>query len=171
MLAFGDSLTEGLGAGPGQSYPEVLAELSGLRVINAGLAGELSAEGRERLPALLDHYQPALLLLCHGGNDLLQKKPEMVTDENLRAMIDEAYGRNIPVVLLGVPRPGIFLATADFYQDLATETGAAIVPDIFAQVLADRQLRADTVHPNARGYRLVAEAVHRTLRQTGALTR
>ena len=66
ILAFGDSLTFGTGANSEHSYPAELARLTGLTVINAGIPGEVTAQGVRRLPALLDRYKPQLLLLCHG---------------------------------------------------------------------------------------------------------
>ena len=71
ILAFGDSLTEGRGVNPAQSYPSVLASLSGHPVINGGVSGELSRAGRARLPGLLAEHRPALVILLEGGNDIL----------------------------------------------------------------------------------------------------
>ena len=110
ILSFGDSLTHGNGAGQTQSYPAVLQQLSGKKVINAGIPGEVTAQGRERLPNVLDEHSPDLLILCHGGNDMLRQKNGKAMQENLRAMIQEAKSRNIPVVLISVPRPTIFLS-------------------------------------------------------------
>ena len=67
MLAFGDSLTAGFGAAAQQSYPEVLENLALLNIINAGVSGELSAAGLQRLPALLAQHQPKLVIICHAG--------------------------------------------------------------------------------------------------------
>ncbi|MEJ2415039.1 MAG: GDSL-type esterase/lipase family protein, partial [Sulfurimonas sp.] len=74
ILAFGDSLTAGYGASKGQDYPAHLQRLSGIKVINAGISGEVSADGLKRLPELLQEYKPQLVILCHGGNDILRKK-------------------------------------------------------------------------------------------------
>ena len=99
ILAFGDSLTFGTGANSEHSYPAELARLTGLTVINAGIPGEVTAQGVRRLPALLDRYKPQLLLLCHGGNDLLRKTGTAVTRDNIEKMITAADQRNIPTLL------------------------------------------------------------------------
>src|SRR5664279_4805390 len=87
VLAFGDSLTFGTGAGAGESWPAVLERSTGLKVVNAGLPGETSAQGLERLPDTLDEVKPKLLILCHGGNDFLQKLDDGAVASNVRAMI------------------------------------------------------------------------------------
>ena len=169
ILSFGDSLTRGRGARDEESYPAVLAQLSGRRVINAGVSGELSGEGLSRLPGLLERHQPALLILCHGGNDILRKMDLASMGTNLRRMIDLATSRGIPVVLLGVPRPGIFLSTAEIYDEIAEATGVVYIDDLMADVLGDSSLKSDTVHPNKDGYRRIAEAIHEVLVEHGAI--
>src|SRR3990172_12037168 len=118
ILAFGDSLTNGTGANAEESYPAVLAELSGRQVINEGVPGEVSADGLRRLPGVLEEYQPRLLILCPGGNDFLQQMDMVGMEANVRGMIRLAQDQNIPVVLLGVPRPGLFLASAEVYKNI-----------------------------------------------------
>ena len=87
VLAFGDSLTFGSGALADESYPAVLATRIGREVIRSGVPGELSAKGLERLPAELARHRPALVILCHGANDLLRKRPVGALTENLTRMI------------------------------------------------------------------------------------
>ncbi len=169
VLAFGDSLTFGTGASPGQSYPARLAILSGRKVINAGRPGELSAEGLKRLPELIEKYQPQLLILCHGGNDLLRRLNPAKTEANLRAMVLLAREQNISVLLIGVPRPGLFLNAADFYSKLATELDLPLEAESLPELLGDNRYKSDLTHPNAAGYQRLAEAIYGILKSTGAL--
>ena len=159
ILAFGDSLTHGTGAPVGQSYPDVLASLLGRKVINAGVPGEISADGRERLPATLESYQPDLLILCHGGNDFLRRLDRDITTGNLQAMIEQAKARGVDVVLIGVPQFGFVLDPPKFYAELAEQHHTPYEGEILADLLSDRSLKSDTIHPNADGDRLLAEAV------------
>ncbi|MFT7460578.1 MAG: acyl-CoA thioesterase-1 [Planctomycetota bacterium] len=169
ILAFGDSLTHGNGAKPEESYPAVLAELSGRQVINAGNSGEESAAGLARLPALLDLHRPKLMILCHGGNDFLRKKDMGKLETNIRAMISLAKSKDIEVILLGVPKPGLFLSSAEVYGKIADSEGIVFVEDLVADVLGDNSLKSDTVHPNKAGYRIMAENIYETLKEAGAL--
>ncbi len=169
ILAFGDSLTRGTGAEPEESYPAQLSQLIGRKVINAGQPGELSAEGLKRLPAVLDRHQPALLILCHGGNDLLRRRSSERAAENLRQMIAEAQGRGIPVILIGVPAPGLWLSAAEHYAEIAEELGIPYQGEILPEILDENDLKSDMIHPNGTGYRMMAEAIAELLRQAGAV--
>jgi lysophospholipase L1-like esterase len=169
VLAFGDSLTFGTGAAPDDSYPAQLAALIGRKVVNAGVPGEVSAAGLERLPAALDEVKPALLLLCHGGNDFLRKMDEGQAAQNVRAMVRLARERNIPVVLIATPKPTLPLSVPVFYREIAAEAHVAFVEAAMKEVLSDRALKSDFAHPNANGYREIARAVQKALKQAGAL--
>lgn len=169
ILAYGDSITAGNGAPPGQNYPSLLAEKIQRTVINAGVPGEISANGLKRLPALLDKHQPALLLLCHGGNDMIRKLGKAELASNLRAMIDEAISRDISVVLIGVPKPGIFLETLDIYNQIAREYNLPVEREVVPKVLADNALKSDLIHPNASGYAMMADSIYSLLQKNGAI--
>jgi lysophospholipase L1-like esterase len=118
ILAFGDSLTYGTGAKQGEDYPTLLAKLTNLTVINAGIPGEISSKGLQRLPALLDQHNPDLFILIYGGNDILKKLPRSEQKNNLLAKIELAKTKDIEVVMLGVPNPGIFLKSAEIYEEI-----------------------------------------------------
>ena len=169
VLAFGDSLTYGTGAGRSDSYPALLESRIGRKVVNAGVPGEISSAGLERLPDAIDEAKPALLLLCHGGNDFLRRMDETRTAENLRAMIRIARDKGVPVVLLATPRPSLPPAIPEFYAAIATEMAVPYEETIMRTVLTDNRLKSDLVHPNAQGYAQVAAAVEALMRRSGAL--
>lgn len=169
VLAFGDSLTYGTGANEDESYPAQLEKLIGRRVVRSGVPGELSAHGLGRLPSQLEEHQPKLLILCEGGNDFLQRQPKEAAAENVRAMIRLAKARQIDVVLIGVPDFGITLTPAGFYADIAKEFRIPYEGDVMGKILRDSTLKSDQVHPNAQGYRLMAERLAALLKNAGAL--
>lgn len=169
ILAFGDSLTYGTGATAEESYPKVLAQLIGREVVGAGVPGETTIGGLARLPNLLEELRPKIMLLCLGGNDMLRKVDPTVTERNLRAMIDMAKQRGVAVVLIGVPRPGLFSGNAPVYETLASEYGLPIEDGVLKDVLYDNEFKSDPIHPNAKGYRRMAEAIAELLRGSGAI--
>jgi lysophospholipase L1-like esterase len=170
ILAFGDSLTYGTGASQDADYPNILSEMSGHEVINAGIPGEITRNGLKRLPALLDQLQPELLILIHGGNDLLRKIPHQQTLSNLEQMIDEAQQRNINVVMLGVPKPSLLLFdSAGIYQKIAEQQQIPIDLETMPDILSSNEFKSDTVHPNDQGYQIMAEKIFNLLVDTGAL--
>ena len=169
VLAFGDSLTFGTGASPAESYPAVLERSIGRTVVNAGVPGETSARGLERLPEVLDEVKPRLLLLCHGGNDFLQRLDEAQAAANVRAMIRLARDRGIPVVLIATPKPGLPPSVPAFYGDIAKELKVPYDDSVLRSVLLDNGLKSDMVHPNAAGYARIAAAVEKILRSSGAI--
>jgi lysophospholipase L1-like esterase len=169
VLAFGDSLTFGTGVAPTESYPSVLEKLIGRRVVNAGVPGEVTAEGRVRLVSVLDEYNPALMILCLGGNDFLRHQDETKAAENLRAMISLAQSRGVSVLLIGVPKLGLGLEVPKFYNELAKEFAIPLEGKTLKQILSKGSLKSDTIHPNAAGYTTLAESVAQLLRNSGAL--
>jgi lysophospholipase L1-like esterase len=147
----------------------VLAERTGRKVVNGGVPGEETDRGLRRLPGMLDRLQPDLLILCHGGNDILRKRAPAATEANLRRMVSLARERSIPVVMIAVPNVGLFLSPADFYEAIAEDMGVPIEDDILADLLGDNRYKSDHVHPNAAGYARLAEALQALLEGHGAL--
>ena len=169
ILAFGDSLTFGTGAPKNHDYPSFLAKITNINVINKGIPGETSSQGIKRLPDLLDDHHPELLILIHGGNDLLRKYSHEELKQNLLHMIYESQNRNIEVILLGVPKPGLFLKSANVYEEVANETNIPAEMKLLSDILGDTSLKSDIAHPNAQGYRVLAEGIYNFLKKNGAL--
>jgi len=169
ILAFGDSLTHGTGAGTEETYPAVLAGLLGREVVNAGVPGEVSAAGLKRLPELLAEYRPALVILCHGGNDFLRRLDREKLIGNLREMITLCQESGAEVLLVGVPQVGLFLSADPLYQDLAEEFTLPYEEKVLAKILSDRELKSDQIHPNGHGYALLAEKLAALIEKAGGI--
>lgn len=171
ILALGDSLLAGYGLEEGQSYParlEAALRARGInaRIANAGVSGNTSADGLQRLDFTLKAQArpPELVVICLGGNDMLRGLPPEQTRANLDAMLKELKARNIPVLLLGMlAAPNLGKDYADkfnpIYPALAGKYGAALVP-FFLQPLMDRPdlVQDDKVHPTDAGVEAMVAA-------------
>lgn len=167
VLAFGDSLTDGVG-GAGENYPQRLEHRIGRAVINVGLPGETTEQGRRRLPGVLARERPSLLILCLGLNDLLRGVPAEAIRANLVAMLEAARAAKVPTLLVAVPAPGTARAHP-LFAEAAALGGAHLDDRSMVAVLANPALKADLVHPNREGYRAMAEALEERLRREGTL--
>jgi len=168
IVAFGDSLTAGKGVAEDEAYPAVLSELTGFKVVNAGISGETTDEGLLRLESVLDKENPALLILFEGGNDILQNKDLAQTKANLDDMIAIAKEKHIQVALVGVPQKKIFSSTAELYNELADAHDLPIDNKIVASLLRKPAMKSDSVHFNSQGYRALAQAIFAMLDEGGA---
>ncbi|MDA8127484.1 MAG: arylesterase [Betaproteobacteria bacterium] len=169
IVAFGDSLTRGTGASEETAYPAVLASLTGHTIVNAGVPGDTTASGLQRLPGVLAEYRPRLVLLCLGGNDMLRQVPASMIENNLRLLVQTIRASGAEVVLIGVPEPRLFGGAPAFYARVAEDMKLPLEDDVFNQVLRDNRLKSDPIHANAAGYRVVAERLNGFLHEAGAL--
>jgi lysophospholipase L1-like esterase len=169
VLAFGDSLTFGTGASEAESYPAQLAQLIGRNVVRAGVPGEVTAHALERLPAELDEHAPRLLLLLTGGNDFLRNAGMAQAERNVREMVKLARARGVEVVLIAPPERSLTVTPPKFYARIAKEFAVPYEGGVIGEVLRNRDLKSDPIHPNARGYRLIAERIAELLRKSGAV--
>lgn len=173
VLAFGDSLFAGYGVGRENSYPTQLQSALRARginaqIANAGVSGDTTAAGLNRLKFTLDAQgqAPDLFILELGGNDLLRGLSPDETRSNLAAMLDELKQRKIPVLIMGMRAPPNYgpeyQAQFDaLYADLAREYGAQLIPFWLEAIYQDQKLfQADRIHPTEEGIgRLVAATV------------
>lgn len=171
ILAFGDSLFAGYGVEEGQSYParlEAALRARGVnaRVTNAGVSGDTTAAGLQRIEFVLDGLDapPDFAIVELGGNDLLRGISPAETRENLAAILGELQERGVPILLMGMRAPpnlgDIYVADFDaIYPDLAERYGAALVPFFLEEVYDQPNLmQMDRVHPTAEGIEAIVAA-------------
>ena len=159
VIAFGDSLTAGYGAGPGEDYPARLSALVGNTVINAGVNGDTTESALARVDADVLARQPRIVIVGLGGNDFLRRVELSATEANLRQIVRKIHDSGSMVVLLGFRFPSLGPSYEDMYERVADEEKCLLIPDLLDGILRDPALKSDEIHPNARGYALMAERV------------
>lgn len=175
VLALGDSLTAGAGVSPEQAWPALLAQRTGWQVVNGGVSGDTSAQGLQRLPALLEEHAPVLVLVTLGGNDMLRRLPQAETEENLARIIVKCKAEGARVVLVATPQPSLAgavlrnLSAPDFYREIAAAHEVPLIEDAIAEVLSDPLLKGDQIHPSAEGHAVLAGKLSVALQGLGYL--
>jgi len=163
IVAFGDSITAGYGAdGPGTTYPERLAEKIGRPVINAGVPGDTTADALARIEPMLAQ-DPWLVIVELGGNDLLHQVPIERTEANLQAIVERLLAARTVPVLIEIHGPFGGGRYADLFERLGDKYHVPVLEDALPEILSDRTLKSDEIHPNAAGYAKLAEAVSEEL--------
>jgi lysophospholipase L1-like esterase len=165
VVFFGDSITQGYGVRPEESFPALVAQSLGLPMVNAGVSGDTMGAGLARLERDVLAHRPRLVVVELGGNDFLRRIPLAETLRDLDAIVGRLVEGGAMVVLLqvqvglgGDPSLAGFRAAADRH-------GAILIPDILQGILSNADLKLDTIHPNALGHRRIAERVLPTLRR------
>jgi acyl-CoA thioesterase I len=175
IVALGDSLTAGYGLLEMQAYPALLQkkldeERYGWEVVNAGVSGDTSAAGLQRLDWTLQQPNVRVLILELGANDGLRGLPVDQLKKNLAAIIEAAEARHISVLLVGMEAPpnyGLEYAASfrQVYRDLARQYKVSFVPFMLDKVAGISTLnQADGIHPNIEGTHIVADTLWRALR-------
>ena len=163
IICFGDSLTYGTGASEGNDYPSLLAARIDLPVINAGVPGDTTADALERLDQDVLSRSPRMVLLTLGGNDLKNRVPIEKAFANLRSVVKAIQEAGALVVLGGVDIPLYGRGFGEAYEDLAEETGSVLIPNVYAGILGRRDRMSDPIHPNDRGYAIMAGHFHEAI--------
>ena len=173
-IAFlGDSVTAGYGVAAPDAFPAVVEALlrehgRAVEIVNAGVSGDTSAGGLERLDWVL-RSDPDVLVLELGANDALRGQPLPGIEDNLRAIVARAREHGAQVLLLGMDIPTSYGPAytrefAQLYERLAREEAVAIVPQFIREVGADPALmQPDGLHPTVEGHRRLAELLAPTL--------
>ena len=157
IICFGDSLTFGTGAVPGMDYPSQLSKMILKPVINAGAPGDTTASALTRLQRDVLSRSPDMVLITLGGNDLKNGVAKDVAFKNLKRIVKSIQGQGARVIIGGLRFPLRDRGFARGYKDLADQTGAVLIPDIFKDIIGNRRLMSDPIHPNGNGYKIMAQ--------------
>ena len=157
IICFGDSLTFGTGAPEKMSYPAQLSRILKRPVANAGVPGDTTASALSRLQRDVLDRSPGIVLLTLGGNDLKNRISADTAFENLKVVVERIQKTGALVVLGGISIPFWDRGFSERYRTLAEDTGAVLVENVYEGILGNRSLMSDTIHPNADGYRIMAE--------------
>ncbi len=163
IICFGDSITFGYGANPGEDYPSVLSRMVSLPVINAGVDGDTSFQALERLEADVLSRNPRLVIVEFGGNDFLQKIPKSETLNNLAKVIDRIQQQGAMVALVDISAGFFFQEYRSAFKKLAREKKAVFVPVVLTNIITNPSMKSDFFHPNARGYKMIAKRVYQAV--------
>ena len=157
IVCLGDSITSGVGASPGPAYPALLQSRLGAEVINQGVPGDTAEGGLARVDEALA-ADPWLVVVELGGNDILRRIPPERTEAALRQILERLLAARVAVMLVEVEVPfaGRY---AEIYSRLADDYDVPVLDDTLGDILTDAGLKADPIHPNARGHEVLAEAL------------
>ena len=143
-----------------------MSHLTGYKIINEGVLGDTSVDGVKRLAPLLEDVNIKLMILCFGGNDILQGLSKENLKNNLKTMIHMAKEKNIEVLLISVPNLRLFgLSALELYEEVAEEENVPLLSGMLANILSQPSLKSDQIHPNALGYKIMAEKIYEKLQQ------
>jgi len=163
IVAFGDSLVQGVGSTNGNDFVSVLSRKINRPIINLGVSGNTTSDGVMRL-SQLNKYKPKVVIVLLGGNDYLKKVPRAETLQNLQTIIDDIHKRRSTVLLLGV-RGGLIVDNfkKDF-ENISEANSTAFVPNVLDDLIGDNSLMSDAIHPNDKGYAIIADKVYKVLK-------
>ena len=162
IVCFGDSLTYGTGAALDKDYPSQLSDMIGLPVINAGVPGDTTASALARIDDVLAE-KSRIVMLTLGGNDLKNRVPKQTAFDNLKQIVETIQITGALVVIGGIDIPFYGRGFGKAYAELAKETGAILVPNVFEDIMGHRDLMSDPIHPNAKGYEIMARHFHEAI--------
>lgn len=163
IICFGDSLTYGTGVSKGMDYPSQLSKLINTPVINAGVPGDTTARALSRLERDVISKNPDIVLITLGGNDLKNGVSKDAAFKNLRKIVESIQKQRAKVIIGGFKFPLRDRGYGKGYQELADQTGAVLIPNIFEGIMGNRKLMSDPIHPNDAGYKMIAERFYEAM--------
>ena len=162
IIAFGDSLTYGYGAAQDKSYPAYLSQMLEREVINLGVSGDTSAQGLTRINEI-KKYEPYMVLIEFSANDLFRKIPKEQTENNLREIVRQVQSMGAIAVLVDTGGAFPMDAYTKIQKQIAKDYNTLLVPAIMDGIYNKKSLKSDQIHPNNKGYEIVAKRVKKVI--------
>ncbi len=163
VICFGASITHGYGVAQGKDFPALLSESLNEPVINAGNPGDTTRHALDRLDRDVLNMNPKLVLIEFGANDYFQKMSAIETFRNLEKLIRKIQGAHAAVVLVEVRLGLLSDKFGKRMKELAEKTKAGYVSHVMKGIIANPQLKVDSIHPNAKGYEIIAKRIHKVV--------
>jgi lysophospholipase L1-like esterase len=164
IICFGDSLTYGTGAGEGMDYPSQLSQMLNKPVINAGVSGDTTGRALSRLKRDVLSKNPDIVMITLGGNDLKNGVSKDTAFRNLRQIVESIQKQGAEVIIGGLKFPLRDRGYGKGYQEVADQTGAVLIPNMFEGIMGNRKLMSDPIHPNDAGYMVIAQRFYQAMR-------
>jgi len=156
IICFGDSITFGYGANPGDDFPSQLAKLVSMPVLNEGISGDTSVEGLQRIQASVLDKDPYLVLIEFSGNDFIKNVPEAVTMKNIEKMIERIQAGGAMVAIVDISAGMFMQRYRALLAKIAERKKAIFIPSLLDKIITNPSMKSDFLHPNAAGYKEVA---------------
>lgn len=155
VVAFGDSLVEGVGATEGNDFVSVVGRSLGFDIVNKGMRGDTTMMGLARIDEVLNE-EPGVVVLLLGGNDVLRRIPKKTTFENLGTIIERLQSGGAVVLLLGVQGGVLGDGYEADYRALAKKYKTAYISNVLEGLVGRTEYMSDGIHPNDVGYARIA---------------
>ena len=143
-------------------YPSQLSGMINREVINMGIPGNTTVDGLARLDSVIEK-NPGYVLITLGGNDLKNRMNKEQAFKNLESIITRLQGNGSLVIIGGINVP---VWGGDFgkrYEELAEKTGSVLIPNVYKGIILKRDLMSDAIHPNSKGYSIMANHFYEAL--------
>jgi lysophospholipase L1-like esterase len=163
VVAFGDSITAGVGTSGNNDYVSVLSNRTGVSIINAGRPGDTTASALARIDSAVLSRDADMVIVFLGGNDLLQGVPVQQRIANITAIVQQIRSDGAAVILVGVGS-GALDAFEGALPGIASQTSSTLVPAVLDGIFGVSNLMADLIHPNNAGHAIIADRIEPALR-------
>ena len=163
IVAFGDSLTYGQGVSAKDAYPALLEKMWNRTIINLGISGNTSLQGLARKEEIKE-FRPSFVLIEFSANDLFKKVPREQTQKALEDIVDYVQNLGAVAVLIDTGGNTLMKPYRKMIKKIAKEKKTLYVNGIMDGIFSKKSLKSDTLHPNEKGYEIIARKIDKALK-------